>query len=79
MISILRRRSDGAMLWSLVSHTDQRVLCNVRELVSIIAVESECSLSRVPTKSDANLCIAGIESPRWQATYCLLGVGKCEF
>ena len=26
-----------------------------------------------------NLCIAGIESPRWQARYCLSGVGKCEF
>ena len=26
-----------------------------------------------------NLCIAGIESPRWQARYCLLGVGQREF
>ena len=26
-----------------------------------------------------NLCIAGIESPRWQARHCLSSVGKCEF
>ena len=26
-----------------------------------------------------NLCIAGIESPRWQTRYCQSGVGKCEF